>query len=150
MGEAAEEWKLHSNGSLRYKDQIVVPRNQDIKEKIMDVANRTRFTMHPGSTKLYKDPKRMYYWRAMKREIARYVGRCVTCQQVKAEHQKPAGMLQPLQIPEWKWEFITMDFVTNLPKSPRGHNGIWVIVDRLTKSAHFLPIKMNSTIDYFA
>ncbi|KAI5339602.1 hypothetical protein L3X38_018874 [Prunus dulcis] len=71
VGEAAEEWKLHSNGSLRYKDQIVVPRNQDIKEKIIDVANRTRFSMHPGSTKLYKDPKRMYYWRAMKREIAR-------------------------------------------------------------------------------
>ena len=75
----------------------------------------------------------------MKREIAEYVSRCLTCQQVKAEHQRPAGLLQPLQIPEWKWEHINMDFVVGLPATQKGHNGVWVIIDRLTKMAHFLP-----------
>lgn len=79
----------------------------------------------------------------MKKDIAEYVSKCLTCQQVKAEHQRPAGTLQPLPIPEWKWDHITMDFVTGLPRSHKGNDAIWVIVDRLTKVAHFLPIKMT-------
>jgi hypothetical protein len=74
----------------------------------------------------------------MKRDIAEFVARCLTCQKVKLEHQRPAGLLQPLPIPEWKWEHVTMDFVTGLPKTVKGNNAIWVVVDRLTKSAHFL------------
>ena len=77
----------------------------------------------------------------MKRDITDFVSRCLTCQQVKAEHQKPAGTLQNLDVPEWKWDMITMDFVVGLLKTQKGYNSIWVIVDRLTKSAHFLPIK---------
>ena len=69
---------------------------------------------------------------------------------MKAEHQKPAGMLQSIEIPEWKWERITMDFVTGLPKSQKGHDSIWVIVDRLTKSAHFLPVKMTYGVAKYA
>ena len=76
----------------------------------------------------------------MKADIARFVARCQTCQQIRIEHQRPGGMLQPLPIPEWKWEDISMDFVVGLPQS-RGHDAIWVIVDRLTKSAHFLAIR---------
>ena len=75
----------------------------------------------------------------MKKDIAQYVAQCLVCQQVKAEHQRPAGPLQSLVIPQWKWEHITMDFVTGLPKTPKSNNVVWVIVDRLTKSAHFLP-----------
>ena len=82
----------------------------------------------------------------MKREIAEYVSRCLTCQQVKAEYQRPAGLLQPLQIPEWKWEHITMDFVVGLPATQNGHNGVWVIVDRLTKMAHFLPFNTKWSV----
>ena len=82
----------------------------------------------------------------MKREIADYVSRCLTCQQVKAEHQRPAGLLQPLQIPEWKWEHITMDFVVGLPATQKGHNGVWVIVDKLTKTAHFLPFNTRWSV----
>ena len=74
----------------------------------------------------------------MKKEIARYVSKCLTCQQVKIEHQKPGGLLQPLPIPEWKWENITMDFVTGLPKTRTQQDAVWVIVDCLTKTAHFL------------
>ena len=85
----------------------------------------------------------------MKKDIAGFVARCLVCQQVKVEHQKPPGLLQPLKIPEWKWEHITMDFVAGLPPT-RGNDSIWVIVDRLTKSAHFIPMKMRGSMDILA
>ena len=77
----------------------------------------------------------------MKREIGSYIAKCDICQRVKAGHQRPAGLLQPLQIPEWKWDSVGMDFITGLPTSSRGNDSIWVIVDRLSKVAHFLPVK---------
>ena len=86
----------------------------------------------------------------MKADVARHVEKCVTCEQVKAEHQRPAGMLEPLPIPEWKWDNIAMDFVVGLPKTTKGFDSIWVIVDRLTKSAHFLPVKVTYTMDKYA
>ena len=86
----------------------------------------------------------------MKKDIAQFVAQCLLCQQVKAEHQRPAGSLQPLAIPEWKWEHIAMDFVIRLPTSLGGNNSIWVIVDRLTKSAHFLPMKVNFSLERLA
>ena len=78
---------------------------------------------------------------AIESEIAEYVALCDVCQRVKAEHQKPAGLLQPLKIPEWKWEEIGMDFIPGLPRTSAGHDSIWVVVDRLTKVAHFIPVK---------
>jgi hypothetical protein len=98
-------------------------------------------TIHPGTTKMYLDLKTRYWWRGMKKEIAQYVARCDICQRTKAEHQKPAGLLQPLPIPEWKWEEIGMDSVTGLPQTQKGNDSIWVIIDRLTKVAHFIPVK---------
>ena len=92
---------------------------------------------------MYRDLKRNFWWPGMKREVADYVARCVTCQLVKVEHHRPGGTLQPLSILEWKWEHISMDFVTGLPRSPRKNDTMWVIVDRLTKSAHFLAIRVN-------
>ena len=86
----------------------------------------------------------------MKNDIAKYVEECMTFQKVKAEHQKPHGKLQPLDIPVWKWEHITMDFITKLPKTRRGVDTIWVVVDRLTKSAHFLVIKESSSAEDLA
>ncbi|GJY52718.1 putative reverse transcriptase domain-containing protein [Tanacetum coccineum] len=86
----------------------------------------------------------------MKAEIATYVSKCLTCAKVKAEHQKPSGLLQQPEIPEWKWEKITMDFVSGLPRTPSGYDSIWVIVDRLTKSAHFLPMKKTDSIEKLA
>ena len=77
----------------------------------------------------------------MKREVAEYVAKCMVCQKVKSEHKRPQGLLQPLEIPEWKWDSISMDFICGLPRSPKGNNMIWVILDRLTKSAHFIPMK---------
>ncbi|KAM1011997.1 hypothetical protein FF1_047138 [Malus domestica] len=148
--EASEEWEIYEDGGLRYKERMVVPKDKRVRERVLKEAHNTRFAMHPGSNKMYQDLKRRYWWKGMKREVANYVSQCSICQQVKIEHQKPSGMLQQLAIPEWKWESITMDFITDLPSSNKGHNGVWVVVDRLTKSAHFLPVKMNSPIDYFA
>ncbi|GKB38048.1 putative reverse transcriptase domain-containing protein, partial [Tanacetum coccineum] len=108
---------------------------------IMDEAHTSRYLVHPGADKMYYDLRDLYWWPGMKRDIAEYVSRCLTCSKIKVEHQKPSGFLQQPEIPEWKWEKITMDFVTKLPKSSSGHDTIWVVVDRLTKSAHFLPIR---------
>ncbi|GJV62669.1 putative reverse transcriptase domain-containing protein [Tanacetum coccineum] len=107
----------------------------------MDEAHTSRYSIHPGADKMYHDLRDLYWWPGMKRDIAEYVSKCLTCSKIKAEHQKPSGLLQQPEIPEWKWEKITMDLVTKLPRSSGGYDAIWVIVDRLTKSAHFLPIR---------
>ena len=115
----------------------MVPHSTDLREEILREFHCSRFAVHPGGTKMYQDLRRQYYWSGMKRHVGDFVRRCLTCQQVKAEHQKPAGLLQPLKVAEWKWEHVMMDFVTHFPQTPQRHDAIWVIVDRLTKSAHF-------------
>jgi hypothetical protein len=104
-------------------------------------AHDSDYTIHPGSTKMYQDLKQKYWWYGLKRDVAAHVAKCYVCQRVKAEHQRPAGLLHPLKIPEWKWEEIDMDFIVGLPRTPAGYDSIWVIVDRLTKVAHFIPVK---------
>ncbi|GKD20742.1 putative reverse transcriptase domain-containing protein [Tanacetum coccineum] len=99
---------------------------------------------------MYQDVKKLYWWPNMKADIAMYVSKCLTCARVKAEHQRPSGLLVQPEIPEWKWDNITMDFITKLPRSSQGFDTIWVIVDRLTKSAHFLPIRENDPLDKLA
>nr|GFC72236.1 retrotransposable element Tf2 [Tanacetum cinerariifolium] len=89
-------------------------------------------------------------WSGMKRDVATFVSRCLICQQVKIEHQRACGLLQPLDIPVWKWDEISMDFVTGLPRTQRRHDAIWVVVDRLTKSAHFLPIRKDDSVSKLA
>ncbi|GJV80290.1 retrotransposon protein, putative, ty3-gypsy subclass [Tanacetum coccineum] len=96
---------------------------------------------------MYQDLKKLYWWPNMKSNMATYVNKCLTCTKVKAEHQRPSGLLQQPEIPEWKWEHITMDFVTGLPRTSSGYDSIWVIVDRLTKSAHFLPMKKTDSME---
>ncbi|WVZ84556.1 hypothetical protein U9M48_031581 [Paspalum notatum var. saurae] len=96
--------------------------------------------MQEGGTKMYHDLKERFWWYGMKRAVAEYVTVCDTCQRVKAEQQRPAGLLQPLKIPEWKWEKISTDFIVGLPRTQKGYNSIWVVVDRLTKVAHFIPV----------
>ncbi|GKC53654.1 putative reverse transcriptase domain-containing protein [Tanacetum coccineum] len=90
---------------------------------------------------MYQDFKKLYWWPNIKAEIATHVNKCLTCAKIKAKHQKPSGLLHQHEIPEWKWKKITMDFITGLPITPSGYDLIWVIIDRLTKSAHFLPMK---------
>ncbi|GJR10982.1 reverse transcriptase domain-containing protein [Tanacetum coccineum] len=105
----------------------------------MNESHKSKYPIHPGSDKMYQDLKKLYWWPNMKAIIAEYVGKCLTCSRVKAECQKPSGLLVQPEIPMWKWERITMDFITKLPKTSNEHDTIWVIIDRLTKSAHFIP-----------
>nr|GFC62859.1 reverse transcriptase domain-containing protein [Tanacetum cinerariifolium] len=94
--------------------------------------------------------KKQYWWPNIKADIATYVSKCLTCVKVKAEHQKPSGLLVQPKIPKWKWDNITMDFVTKLPQSLQGYDTIWVVVDRLTKSTIFTPIKKTGPMDKLA
>ena len=121
--------------------RLCVSAAEELKGQILGEAHSSAYAMHPGSTKMYRTLKEYYWWSGMKREVTEYLSKCLVCQQVKAERQKPSGLLQPLPIPEWKWEHITTDFVFKLPPTTQRHDGIWVVVDRLTKSAHFLPIR---------
>jgi hypothetical protein len=117
---------------------------------ILREAHESKFSIHPGSTKMYRDLKHHYWWPNMKRKIAEYVSKYNIYQQVKVEHQRPARPLQLLQISKWKWEMITMNFVSGFPKERKGNDAIWIIVDRLTKSVLFLPIKMTDSINKIA
>lgn len=126
---------------LWFKNRLVVPKIVELRQQILDEAHLTRFSIHPGSNKMYQDLKQRFWWTKMKIEIAQYVAKCDTCQRVKAVHMRSAGQLHPLPVPSWKWDDISMDFIVGLPKTSKGYNSIWVIVDRLTKIAHFLPVK---------
>ena len=139
----APGFRVDDQGTVWYKDRICVPDKEEFRKLIMDEAHNSAYSIHPGSTKMFLDLKEKYWWSGMKKDIARFVACCDICQRVKAEHQKPAGLLQPLPIPVWKWDEIGMDFVVGLPRTQRGHDSIWVIVDRLTKVAHFIPVKVT-------
>jgi hypothetical protein len=133
-------FRQDSKGILWFEDRLVVPKNPKLRNKILDEAHLSKFSMHPGSNKMYHDLRSLYWWTRMKREIAKYISECDTCQRIKASHLKVAGTLQPLPIPSWKWDDICLDIIVGLPNTSQHHDSIWVIVDRLTKTAHFLPV----------
>ena len=137
--EANSQFAIAEDGVLMMEDQMCVPDIGELKRQIMDEAHSAQYAMHSGNTKMYWDLRPFYWWPTMRKDVAEFVARCLTCWQVKAKHQAPARKLQPLKIPEWKWKKITMDFIVGLPQNFRKHNAVWVIVDRLTKSTHFLP-----------
>ncbi|VVA31265.1 PREDICTED: retrotransposon, partial [Prunus dulcis] len=141
---------VRNDGALMVGTRLYVPHDEALKREILEEAHSSAFAMHPGSTKMYHTLREHYWWPFMKKEIAEYVRKCLICQQVNAERQKPSGLLQPLPIPEWKWEHLTMDFVFKLPLTRNKHDGVWVIVDRLTKSAHFLRVRANYTLNKLA
>jgi hypothetical protein len=107
-------------GVLWYKGRICVPNVKEFKDKILREAHESAYSIHPGGNKMYHDLKTTYWWYGMKRDVAEYVALCDTCQRAKAEHQQPAGLLQLLQAPEWKWEEIAMDFIVGLPRTQSG------------------------------
>ncbi|KAJ9548163.1 LOW QUALITY PROTEIN: hypothetical protein OSB04_020706 [Centaurea solstitialis] len=131
----------NTEGLKCFGDRIWIPKLGDLRKKILIEAHKSKYSVHPGTNKMYHGLRQSYWWPGMKKDIAYFVERCVTCLQVKIEHQRPYGKLQQLPIPEWTWEHVTMNFVTKLPRTPKGCDTIWVIVDRLSKSTHFLPMK---------
>ena len=148
-GMGDEGWAIHTDGSLRYKGRVMVPQLIELREEILREFHYSRFAVHPGGTKMYRDLCRQYYWSGMKRHVGDFVRRCLTCQQVKVEHQRPTGLLQPLEVEEWKWEHVTMDFVTHLQRTSRRHDVVGFIVDRLPKLAHFQAVRMTFTLEEF-
>ncbi|KAA3484635.1 DNA/RNA polymerases superfamily protein [Gossypium australe] len=137
---------INSYGCLMFRDRVCVPRNDELIQKILHEAHSRCLSVHPGSTKMYNDLKQRYRWPSMKKDISE----CLICQQVKAEHQVPSGVLQPIMVPEWKWDRITMDFVTGMSLTPNKKDVMWVVVDRLTKSAHFIPVRVDYSLDKLA
>jgi hypothetical protein len=148
--QETKHFRVDENGVLWFDDRLVVPKDEKLKDRILSKAHFSNLSIHPGGSKMYQDLKPRFWWTKMNKEIARYVAHCDVCGRVKADHMRSAGPLQPLSIPEWKWEEIGMDFITGLPRTRKGYDSIWVIVDRLTKSAHFLPVRVDYRADQYA
>ena len=140
-----EGWAIHTNGSLWYRGMVVVPQSADLRDEILREFHYSHFVVRLGGTKMYHD-LRCHYWSGRKKPVGDFARRCLTCHQVKAKHQRSTGLLQPLEVTKWKWEHITMDFVTHLPRTSQGHDAVWVIVDQLTKLAHFITVQMTFTL----
>ncbi|GJV07025.1 putative reverse transcriptase domain-containing protein [Tanacetum coccineum] len=136
-----EKLEPRADGTLGLNGRSWLPCYGDLRNVIMHESHKSKYSIHPGSNKMYQDMKKLYWWPNMKADIATYVSKCLTCAKVKAEHQRPSGLFVQPEIPQWKWDNITMDFIMKLPKSPQGYDTIWVIVDRLTKSAIFVPMR---------
>ncbi|GJV11226.1 putative reverse transcriptase domain-containing protein [Tanacetum coccineum] len=136
-----------ADGTLCLRNRSWIPCFGDLRTLIMHESHKSKYSIHPGSDKMYQDLKKLYWWPNMKAKIATYVSKCLTYARVKVECQKLSGLLVQPVILVWKWENITMDFDTKLPKTSSGQDTIMVIVDRLTKSTHFLPIKETNSME---
>jgi hypothetical protein len=139
----AQCFRQDADRVLWFKDRLVVLKDFELRRKIMDEAHCSWYSIHPGTNKMHQNLKKNFWWTRMKREIAKYVSECETCRRIKTDHLRPTRNLQPLSIPKWKWENICMDFIVGFPHTSRGYNSIWVIVDRLTKSTHFILVAMT-------
>jgi hypothetical protein len=141
MPHKVENYKLETYGVLMYKNRIYVPNVQYLKFSILHKMHNVPYAGHPGYQKTMATIKSDYFWLGMKKDIAKYIARYMECEKVKFEHMNPTGLLKPLPIPEWKWEVMTMDFITRLPRTGKHHDSIMVVVENLTKDAHFIPLK---------
>jgi hypothetical protein len=133
-----------------FEKGLVNPADPDLKKEIFDEAHLSKFSIHPRSTKMYQDLKENFCWSNMKVDIAKYVSEGDTCHRMKASHLKSAGVLQPLSIPTWKWDDISVDFIVGLPLTTRKKDSIWVIVDRLTKTTHFITVHTTYSVKHYA
>ncbi|GJT01364.1 putative reverse transcriptase domain-containing protein [Tanacetum coccineum] len=143
----SEKLEPHADGTLCLNGRSWLPCYGDLRTVIMHKSYKSKYSIHPGSDKMYQDMKKLYWWPNMKANSATYVSKCLTCAKVKAEHQRPLGLLVQPEILEWKWDNITMDFITKLPKTSQCYDTIWVIVDRLTKSVIFTLMRETDPLD---
>ena len=120
---------------------MYVPNVPKVKLLILDEIHKTPYSGHLDYQKNITMLRKEYFWPNMNTEVAEYIARCFECQQVKTEHQHPVGLLQPLPIPNWKWEIISLDFITRLPRNHNLNDSIMVVVDKLSKTTHFITVK---------
>ncbi|GKA94472.1 putative nucleotidyltransferase, ribonuclease H, partial [Tanacetum coccineum] len=123
------EFRVDDHGVIWYGNRLCVPDDSSFREAVLTEAHNSPLSIHPGSIKMYKDLKQNFWWNGMKHEVAKFVAKCLSCQQVKIKHQCASGLHQPLDIPTWKWDKISMDFVTGLPNTFKKNDAIWVVVD---------------------
>ncbi|XP_074299739.1 uncharacterized protein LOC141630895 [Silene latifolia] len=140
--EPYSKFSIHSDGSLRFGQRWCVPANKELKKKILTEAHATPYSVHPGGDKLYKDLKKTFWWPNIKKEVAEFVSRCLTCQRVKGEHKRPQGKVQPLDVPEWKWESISMDFIVGLPRTQRE------MIQEMVEQVQIIRQKMRASRTY--
>nr|GEW49963.1 putative reverse transcriptase domain-containing protein [Tanacetum cinerariifolium] len=145
-----EKLEPRTDEALCLNNKRWLPCYGELRTLIMHESHKSKYSVHLGSDKMYQDMKLLYWWPNMKADIAIYVSKHLTYLKVKAEHQKPSGLLVQPEIPQWKWDNITMDFVTKLPRTQSRNDIIWVVVDRLTKSTYFLPMKETDPMDKLA
>ena len=131
------DFKVDDHGVLRFRGRICIPDNDEMKKMILAESHRSSLSIHSGATKMYHDLRTLFWWSGLKREVTQFLYSGLVCQKSKVEHQKPAGLLTLLDVPKWKWDSISMDFVTSLPNTPRGYETIWVIVDRFYEVGSF-------------
>jgi hypothetical protein len=134
-----EGYQMLNDGLLTYKGKLYIHNCDDLKMFIMDELHKIPYTGHPGYQKMIMTTRKLFYWPGLKNDIDDYLAKCLECQQVKEEYQHLARLLQPLPIPEWKWETISMDFIIGLPKSTKHNDTIMVVVDKLSKATHSYP-----------
>ena len=141
-----EGYKLEEDGILTYKNRIYIPNVADLWRVVMDEIHQAPYSSHPRYQKTIVTTRKQYFWSGMKNDMDEYISRCMKCQQVKVQHQQPIGLLQSLPVLEWKWEAISMDFITGLPMNWRQHDSIMVVVNKLTKEAHSIPVMSHAPI----
>ncbi|GKE84101.1 putative reverse transcriptase domain-containing protein [Tanacetum coccineum] len=154
---APKTWRhyLYGTKSSGMKEMILAAQSEAFKQENVLVErlhglDQQMERKEDRTDTMYHDLRDMYWWPGMKRDIAIYVSMCLTCAKVKAEHQRPSSLLQQPKIPKWKWDKIIMDLINKLPRSRSGNDAIWVIVDRLTKSAYFLAIRKDFSTEKLA
>ena len=137
IGKAEDFREDGKKETIWFGKRICVPKDSEIRKLIFQAPHESPYSIHLGNTKMYMELKERFWWPNMKRDIVEYIARCDVCSRVKAEHQKPAGMLQPLPIPDWKWDKIGMDFIIGLPRTKSCYNSIWVVVDHFDHGRSF-------------
>lgn len=134
----------------KYQGRFFVPRVDGLQDRIMEESHKSRYSIHTCSTKMYHDFTEVFLWEVMRKDIAEFVAKCLNCQKVKVQHQRPGGLAQNIELPVWKWDMINMNFIIVLPRSRRLHGSIYVIVDKLTKFGHFLAVKTTHSIEDYS
>ena len=128
------------------RGRVYIPNSGYLRKLVLQEMHNVPYAGHPGYQKTLTVVRKEYFWPGMKKDVVDYIAKCMECQRVKVEHKHRAGLLQPLPILEWKWEVVTIDFITKLPRSSSRHDSIMVVVDKLTKAVHFVPVKLTHKV----
>jgi hypothetical protein len=140
-----KEYEIKEDRLLMHKNRIYVPSSGELRNLVLKEMHDVPYARHPDYQKTITAARSQFFWMRMNNDVADYIARCMECQRVKDDHRKPTGLLQPLPIREKKWEVITMDFIIGLPNTNKQHDSIMVVVDKLTKATHFVPVKTTHT-----